>query len=44
MFTNVGVEVELKKMAVKADVFCRQITLRSRWIFYNNTKHDIMIK
>lgn len=31
-------------MALKADVVSRQITLRSRWIFYNNSEHNLSIK
>lgn len=31
-------------MALKADVVSRQITLRSRWIFFNNSEHNLSIK
>jgi hypothetical protein len=39
-----GVDVSLKKMALKADIYTRQITLRYRWIFYNNSPHKLMVK
>lgn len=44
MFTVLGVDVSLKKMAQKADVYSRQITLRARWIFFNNSGYDFQVK
>lgn len=31
-------------MSLKADIYSRQITLRARWVFVNNSNYDLQIK
>ena len=44
LFTVLGVDVSLKKMSRKADIYSRQITLRARCVLFNNSEYDIQMK
>lgn len=44
VFTILGVDIQLKKMAMHSNIFSKQITVRYRHIISNTTDYQLLIK